>query len=56
MIDLEFRLSYGVAPPPPHGLAEVVVEVREVRWERYRDGSYAVKRVDPGPWRFVVRP
>ena len=54
--EMEYRRSYAIAPAPPSDAAEVVIEVREISWERWGRGTRTVVSTDIGPWRFRVRP
>jgi hypothetical protein len=56
MRELEFRQSYAIVPAPPSETSETVIEVRQISWQRYGAGTYKVVAVDPGPWRFSLRP
>ena len=53
MRELEYRQSYSIVPAPPND--EVVIEVREIAWERLGAGTRNVVSVDTGPWRFSIR-
>jgi hypothetical protein len=55
MREIEYRLSYAIAPAPPSDVHETVIEVREISWEKYDEGTRKVVAVDTGPWRFSVR-
>jgi hypothetical protein len=52
MDELEYRQSYAIVPAPPSDGGETVIEVREISWERYGQGTRTVVSVDTGPWRF----
>lgn len=53
--EIEYRLSYAVAPAPPAGALDLSVEVSEIAWERTRGTRAEIVSRDPGPWRFSVR-
>ena len=53
--EIEHRLSYAIVPAPPADVNEIVIEVREIEWERSREGTRKVASVDTGPWHFDVR-
>lgn len=52
--ELEYRQSYAIVPAPPSDASEIVIEVREISWERYGAGTYKVVSADAGPWRFRI--
>ena len=54
MREIEYRLSYAIAPAPPSDVGETVIEVREISWERHDEGTRKVVAVDTGPWRFRI--
>ena len=54
MREIEYRLSYAIAPAPSSDMSETVIEVREISWERQDDGTRKVVAVDTGPWRFSL--
>jgi len=53
--EMEYRQAYAIAPAPPIDGSEVVIEVREISWERLGHGTRKVVSVDSGPWRFSIR-
>jgi hypothetical protein len=53
--EMEYRQAYAIAPSPPSDGSEIVIEVREVSWERLGAGTRKVVSVDTGPWRFTIR-
>jgi hypothetical protein len=55
MREIEYRLSYAIVPAPPSDVSETVIEVREIVWERWKEGTHKVASVDTGPWRFSIR-
>ncbi|MGH2491207.1 MAG: hypothetical protein ACRDF9_06820 [Candidatus Limnocylindria bacterium] len=55
MREVEHRLSYAIVPAPPSDAGDLVIEVREIAWEKYDQGTYKVVSVDTGPWRFSIR-
>ena len=55
MREIEYRLSYAIVPAPPSDVSGTVIEVREIEWERWKEGTRKVASVDTGPWRFTVR-
>jgi len=53
--EMEYRQAYAIAPAPPSDGSEIVIEVREISWERLGAGTRKVISVDSGPWRFTIR-
>jgi hypothetical protein len=53
--EMEYRQAYAIAPAPPSDGSEIVIEVREIVWERWGQGTRKVLSADAGPWRFTVR-
>jgi hypothetical protein len=52
--EMEYRQAYAIAPAPPSDGSEIVIEVREISWERLGAGTRKVVAVDTGPWRFSI--
>jgi hypothetical protein len=46
--EVEYRQAYAIAPAPSDG-GEIVIEVREISWERLGPGTRKVVSVDSGP-------
>lgn len=55
MREVEYRQSYAIVPAPPSDANEVIIEVRQISWERHHAGTYKVVSVDAGPWRFRIK-
>jgi hypothetical protein len=53
--EMEYRQAYAITPSPPSDGSEIVIEVREISWERLGHGTRKVVSVDSGPWRFTIR-
>jgi hypothetical protein len=54
--EMEYRQAYAITPSPSSDGSEIVIDVREISWERLGRGTRKVVSVDSGPWRFSIRP
>jgi hypothetical protein len=55
MHEIQYRLSYAIVPAPTSDASEIVVTVREIEWERWKQDGREIVSVDTGPWRYAVR-
>ena len=55
MREVEYRVSYAIVPAPASDVREIVIEVRDIEWERWKEGGREVASVDTGPWRYAVK-